>query len=102
MALSTSRNHHMTLKGKIMKTILVGTVLLAGLVFSGCANNRDSIVKASRATRNDIFAENAGLVDQSGKAITDIRFTVKSNSSRFEELYNKHSDPPYRVQVIVN
>jgi len=77
-------------------------VFIAGFAVSGCANNRDLIAKASFATRNDVFTDAISPETQSGKAIIDIKFAVKSNSSRFMEIYNKHSNPPYRVHVNVD
>ena len=76
-------------------------VLLAGLVISGCPN-RVLIARASLATRNDVFTEAVGQETQSGKAIMAIQFAVKSNSSRFMEMYGKHSNPPYRVHVNID
>lgn len=77
-------------------------MLLAGFAISGCANNRDLIAKASLATRSDVFTEAVSPETQHGKAIMDIKFAVKSNSSRFMEIYNKHSNPPYRVHVNID
>lgn len=84
------------------KSILVGVALLAGFVISGCANNRELIVSSSHATRNDVFSEVSGSETGSGKAIADIMFSVKSNSSRFAEMNIKHSKPPYRVHVTID
>ena len=84
------------------KFILMGMMLLAGFAISGCANNRDLIAKASLATRNDVFTEAVSPETHSRKAIIDINFAVKSNSSRFMEIYNKHSNPPYRVHVNID
>ena len=84
------------------KFIIIGMVLIAGFVISGCANNRDLITKASLATRNDVFTEVVSPETQSGKAIMDIKLSVKSNSSRFMGIYNKHSNPPYRLHLNVD
>jgi len=84
------------------KFILVGMVLIAGFIINGCANNRNIITKASLATRNDVFTEVVSAVTPSGKAVMDIKLAVKSNSSRVMEIYNKHSNPPYRVYVNVD
>lgn len=48
------------------------------------------------------FTEVTGKEAQSGKATTDYKFTVKSNSSRFMWIYNKHTDPPYRVHLNID
>ncbi|MDA8430527.1 MAG: hypothetical protein M0T70_14840 [Geobacteraceae bacterium] len=84
------------------KFIIIGMVLIAGFVISGCANNRDVIAKASLAARYDVFSEVVNHEAQPGKAIMDIKLAVKSNSSRFMGMYNKHSNPPYRVHVNVD
>jgi len=84
------------------KFVFMGMVLIAGFAISGCANNRDLIAKASLATRNDVFTEALSPEAQSGKAIMAIKFAVKSNSSRFLEIYYKHSNPPYRVHLNVD
>lgn len=84
------------------KSIIVGAALIAGYVISGCANNRELIVNSSHATRNDVFSEISSSEAESGKAMADIMFTVKSNSSRFAEMYIKHSNPPYRVYVTID
>jgi len=84
------------------KSMLVGAALIAVFAISGCANNRELIVHSSHATRNDVFSEISSSEAASGKAIADIMFTVKSNSSRFAELYIKHSNPPYRIQVNID
>lgn len=86
----------------INKSIFVGVALIAGFVISGCANNRELIVSSSHATRNDVFTEIASSETESGKAIADIMFSVKSNSSRFAEMNIKHSNPPYRVHVTID
>jgi outer membrane murein-binding lipoprotein Lpp len=84
------------------KSILVGVALLAGFVISGCANNRELLKNSSHTTRNDVFSEVSSLETESGKAIADIMFAVKSNSSRIAEMTIKHSDPPYRVHVSID
>jgi hypothetical protein len=84
------------------KFIIMGMMLMAGFVISGCANNRELITKALQATRSDVFAEIAGLDAQSEKSIADIKFSVKSNSSYFVGTYYKHSNPPYRVNVNID
>lgn len=84
------------------KSIIVGAALIAGFVISGCANNKDIIAQRSLSTKNDVFTEIVGSEVKPGMAITDITFSVKSNSSRFLESYNKHSNPPYRVYVNID
>lgn len=85
-----------------MSVFIAGTALMVCVVVSGCASNRDLIAKASITTRNDVFTEVVSPETQSGKAIMDIKFAVKSNSSRFMEIYNKHSNPPYRVHLNID
>jgi len=89
----------MTMK---MNVGVAGAALILCVVASGCANNRDLIAKSSLATKNDVFTEVVSPETQSGKAIMDIKFAVKSNSSLFMGIYNKHSNPPYRVHVKVD
>jgi hypothetical protein len=84
------------------KSIIVGAALIAGFVISGCANNRELMAKSSLSTRNDVFFETSISETGSGKAIADFMFTVKSNSSRFAEIYIKHSNPPYRVYMNID
>lgn len=86
----------------INKSIFVGVALIAGFVISGCANNRELLKNSSHTTRNDVFSEVSSLETESGKAIADIMFAVKSNSSRIAEMTIKHSDPPYRVHVSID
>lgn len=84
------------------KCIFWGMVLMAGLVISGCANNREIIARASHSTQSDVFVEIANSDALPEKAIADIKFSVKSNSSFFLGAYNKHSNPPYRVNVRID
>jgi hypothetical protein len=84
------------------KFLIWGMVLIAGFVISGCANNRELIAKSSQATRSDVFAEIANSDASPEKAITDIKFSVKSNSSYFAGTYNRHKNPPYRVNVNID
>jgi hypothetical protein len=84
------------------KSILFGAALIAGFVISGCASNRELIVNSSHATRNDVFSEIPHSETESGKAVADIMFSVKSNSLRFAEMYVKHSNPPYRAYVTID
>lgn len=86
------------------KYMFCGIVLMAGFVFNGCANNRELIAKASHATRSDVFVEiaNSDAPPEREKAIADIKFSVKSNSSYFFGVYNRHSNPPYRVTVKID
>lgn len=84
------------------KYMFCGMLLIVGFAISGCANNRELITKASLATRNDVFGEIVNLDTQHETAIADIKFDVKSNSSRFMEMYKKHSNPPYRTNVNID
>jgi len=89
----------MTMK---MNVWMAGAALMLSVVASGCANNRDLIAKASLATRNDVFTEVVSSDAQTGRAIIDFTFSVKSNSYRFVETYGKHFDPPYRVHLNID
>ena len=82
-----------------MNACTVGTVLLICVAVSGCANNRDLIANASIATRSDVFTEVMSSDAQTGKAIADFTFSVKSNSYYLMGTYGKHTVPPYRVHL---
>jgi hypothetical protein len=87
-----------------IKLSLIGIVLIAALVSSGCAGNRKFYTLSSISTRNDVFVESSISEAEVGedKSITDIVFSVKSLSSRFFETYMKHSDPPYRIYLNID
>ena len=85
-----------------INAILTGITMMAGLFASGCANNRDLIAKASLESRQGVFSEVIGTEAQAGQTTADIRLSVKRNSSRFMWMYNKHSDPPYRVNLNID
>lgn len=84
------------------KSMIVGAALLAGLLISGCANNRELIATSSLSIRNDVYSETSSAEVESGKAVADINFSVKRNASRFAGIYFKHSKPPYRVQLNID
>lgn len=84
------------------RLILVGMTLITGFLASGCANNRALIAKAALGDRQDAFTEAIGTEVQPGKATVDIKFSVKSNYSRFMWTDYKHTDPPYRVHLNVD
>ena len=84
------------------KLILAGMMIIAGLIAGGCANNRDLIAKTSLGNIQGVFTEAIGKEVQPGQAVADIKFSVKSNSSRFIWFYNKHTDPPYRVHLNID
>lgn len=87
-----------------MKTTLHSAciIMIASLLISGCASNRDLITQKSIGSRQDVFTEIRGSDVPPGKAMADIVFSVKSNSSLFLWSYNKHSDPPYRVYLSID
>ncbi|MRR54702.1 MAG: hypothetical protein EG822_09360 [Deltaproteobacteria bacterium] len=87
-----------------MKKTLNGAliVIISGLLISGCAGNRDLITQESIGSRQDVFTEIRGNDVPTGKALADIVFSVKSNSSLFLWNYNKHTDPPYRVHLSID
>lgn len=84
------------------KSIILGTALIATIVISGCASNREITPMTSLSTRSDVFSEGSRPEAEIGKAKTDIVFSVKSISSRFFEIYYKHSDPPLRVYLNID
>lgn len=87
---------------KNKKSILLGATLIAIIGISGCAANRETNKVSSLSTRNDIFSETSNSKTDTGKAIIDIKFSVKSISSRLFETYAKHSDPPFRVYLNID
>lgn len=84
------------------KSILVGAILLAGFVISGCANKQELPGPSTLSSRDDVFSETSSSQVESGKALANIMFSVKSNSSRIAEIYVKHSNPPYRVHLKID
>jgi len=82
--------------------ILAGLIMIAGFIASGCASNKDLIAKASLGNRQDVFTETVGKNVLPGQAVADITFSVKSNSSRVLWIYNKHTDPPYRLHLNID
>lgn len=85
-----------------MNVGMAGAALMLCVVASGCANNRDLIAKTSLATRSDVFAEVASSDAQTGKAIINFAFSVKSNSYYLMGTYGKHTAPPYRVTLNID
>jgi hypothetical protein len=84
------------------KSRLLGVALIAGITISGCATNREITSLSSVATRNDVFSEVSSSETETSKATMDIVLSVKSISSRFLEIYYKHSDPPFRVYLNID
>lgn len=84
------------------KSIILGAALIATIAISGCATNREITSVASPSTRSDVFSEASKSEAEVGKAITDIVFSVKSISSRFFEIYYKHSNPPLRIYLNID
>lgn len=89
----------MTMK---MNVIMAGAAFMLCVVASGCANNRDLITKTSIATRSEVFTEVVNSNVQTGKAIIDFSFAVKSNSYYLMGTYGKHTAPPYRVNLNID
>lgn len=85
-----------------MNVVMAGAALMLCVVVSGCATNRDLITKTSIATRSDVFAEVVNSDIQTGKAIIDFSFAVKSNSYYLMGTYGKHTAPPYRVTLNID
>ena len=84
------------------KSILIGVALIAAITISGCAINRETTLLSSLTTRDDVFFEVSSSEAENSRAITDIKFSVKSISSRFFEIYYKHSNPPLRVYLNID
>ena len=84
------------------KSILIGVALIAAITISGCAANRVTAPLSSLTTRDDVFSEVSSSETENSRAIADIKFSVKSISLRFFEIYSKHSDPPLRVYLNID
>lgn len=86
-----------------MTLISSGLALMVCLVAGGCASNRNFIAAASSENRQDVFSEVTGKnVQPPGITTADVRFSVKSISSRFMWMYFKHTDPPYQVHLNID
>jgi hypothetical protein len=86
-----------------MKSLLIMVLVLAVMsVMTGCAGNRNAVVKAGESTRQDVFREVSEPKDISGKALLKIEFPVKGFKARFINTYIKHSDPPYTVTLNID
>jgi len=84
------------------KSIITGAILMTGIVISGCANKPEFSGSSSLSSKNDVYSDTSPSEAESGKALVNLMFTVKSNSARFAEIYVKHSNPPYRVHVNID
>ena len=83
-------------------TCLICIIMIAGLLVSGCANKQGLATKPLIERKQDVFADVLEKERTSGKAVTNISFTVKSNSSRFLWFYNKHTDPPFTLNLTID
>jgi hypothetical protein len=84
------------------KSIIAGAVLITAIVISGCSNKPEFSGSSSLSSRNDAFSESSHSEAESGKALVNFMFSVKSTSARIAEIYVKHSNPPYRVHLNID
>lgn len=84
------------------KSIILAVAFIMSIAISGCATNQGTTPMSSLSTKNDIFPETLNSDTPTGNAITDIKFSVKSISSRFFGIYNKHSNPSFRVYLNID
>jgi hypothetical protein len=86
-----------------MKTLLKMVLVVAVLAsMSGCAGNRNAVVKAAESTRQDVFQQVTEAKATSDKALLIIEFPVKNFKARFVNTYFKHGDPPYTVTINID
>ena len=87
-----------------MRTTLhfVCTIMIASFLISGCASTREPITEALIGSKQDVFTDVRDREAMPGKATADITFSVKSNASRLLWFYNKHTNPPYTVQLNID
>lgn len=85
-----------------MKASVIMTLVFALAIITGCAGNRNVVVKTVESTRQDVFQEVSGSTAASGKALLKIEFSIKNYKARFINTYIKHSDPPYTVTINID
>lgn len=86
-----------------MKTIMKMVLLVVVVVsMSGCAGNRNAVLKAGESTRKDVFKEASDSAGIPGKVLLKVEFPVKNFKARIVETYIKHSDPPYTVTINID
>ena len=84
-----------------MKSLLIMVLVVAVTAFiSGCAGNRNAVIKTGESTRQDVFKEVSDSTATSGKTLLKIDFPVKNYKARFINNYIKHGDPPYTLTLI--
>ncbi len=81
---------------------ILGAALIAIIGINGCATNPEINTTPSMPTGNDVFSEASSSENKANQAITDIKLSVKSISSRFLETYTKHSNPPFLVYLNID
>lgn len=85
-----------------MKSSVIMTLVFAMVCMTGCAGNRNAVVKAGESTRQDVFQEVSAPKAIAAKALLKIEFPVKGYKARFINTYFKHSDPPYTVTINID
>jgi len=85
-----------------MRTLVIIVSIVALASMTGCASNKNLIVKASISSRQDIFQEAQPMQATPGKAVLKVEFTVKNFKARFINSYFKHTDPPYTAVLNID
>jgi hypothetical protein len=83
----------------LAKMVLLVVVVVS---MSGCAGNRNAVLKAGESTRKDVFKEASDSAGIPGKVLLKVEFPVKNFKARIVETYIKHSDPPYTVTINID
>jgi hypothetical protein len=77
-------------------------LMVVAVSLSGCAGNREAVVKATVQTRLDVFQVVQTTRIEPGKALLRIEFPVKTYKSRIGTKYIKHTDPPFTAVVNID
>jgi hypothetical protein len=86
----------------LMKTSVIAVSVVVLAFISGCASNRNAVIKAGESIRQDVFKEVSDSTATSGKTLLKIDFPVKNYKARFINNYIKYSDPPYTVTINID
>lgn len=76
--------------------------VLCLLTLTSCAGHHNAVVKSFAGDKQGVFEEVKTKEVPPGLAIVELSCEVKSNSSVFLWLHNKHTDPPYRVYLDID
>jgi hypothetical protein len=85
-----------------MRTLIIVVTMVTLASMTGCAGNRDLIVKSSIASRQDVFQEVQATPVLPGKAVLKVEFAVKNFKARFINIYFKHTEPAYTAVLNID